>query len=77
VRYFRSQPWPYPSSLMLGFTARAESSEIRLGDDELEDARWVTRAELRESQALGFFVPGSFSLAGQLIQAFLAGEIGQ
>lgn len=47
VRYHSSQPWPFPSSLMLGFVADAESSDVRLNDGELEDARWFTRKELR------------------------------
>ena len=47
VRYHSSQPWPFPSALMLGFTAVATSSDIELNDRELEDARWFTRTELR------------------------------
>ena len=46
VSYHSSQPWPFPSSLMLGFIAEATSSEIALNDAELDDARWFTRAEL-------------------------------
>jgi NAD+ diphosphatase len=46
VEYHSSQPWPFPSSLMLGFMARATSQEIRLNDAELEDARWLTRAQI-------------------------------
>lgn len=46
VKYHSSQPWPFPSSLMLGFVAEALSAEIALNDAELEDARWFTRAEL-------------------------------
>jgi NAD+ diphosphatase len=46
VRYHSSQPWPFPSSLMLGFTAEATSTEIILNDGELDDARWFTREEL-------------------------------
>ena len=46
VRYHSSQPWPFPSSLMVGFLAQAISSEIRLNDAELEDAQWFTRAQL-------------------------------
>jgi NAD+ diphosphatase len=46
VRYDSSQPWPFPSSLMIGFVAEALDDDIRLGDDELEDARWFTRAEI-------------------------------
>jgi NAD+ diphosphatase len=48
MRYFASQPWPFPNSLMLGFTAQAASEEIQIGDDELEDARWFTREEIRD-----------------------------
>ncbi len=44
--YHSSQPWPFPSSLMLGFIARAETTAICRGDEELEDARWFTRAEI-------------------------------
>ena len=46
VRYHSSQPWPFPSSLMLGFIAEATSVDIALNDAELEDARWFTREEL-------------------------------
>jgi NAD+ diphosphatase len=74
VRYFRSQPWPYPASLMIGFFARAVSTEIDLGEQELEDARWFERAQVADAKAHGFFVPGPFSIAGQLVAAWLAGE---
>ena len=46
VVYHSSQPWPFPSSLMLGFVAEATSTDIVLNDAELEDARWFTRDEL-------------------------------
>jgi NAD+ diphosphatase len=46
VSYESSQPWPFPSSLMLGFRAVARTEEITLRDGELEDARWFTRAEI-------------------------------
>ncbi|WP_448586343.1 NAD(+) diphosphatase [Thermaurantiacus sp.] len=48
VRYVASQPWPFPSSLMIGALARARSFELRLDADELEAARWVSRAECAE-----------------------------
>lgn len=66
-RYHSSQPWPFPSSLMLGFTATASSSEIRLIDQELEDARWFSREELA-SQAIK--LPPSLSISYRLIQAW-------
>jgi len=46
VEYHSSQPWPFPSSLMLGFRAVARTEAITLRDGELEDARWFTRADL-------------------------------
>ncbi|HET7811031.1 MAG TPA: NAD(+) diphosphatase [Steroidobacteraceae bacterium] len=46
VAYDSSQPWPFPSSLMLGFRAVARTEAITLRDGELEDARWFTRADL-------------------------------
>lgn len=46
VDYHSSQPWPFPSSLMLGFTAHAATTEILRTDDELEDARWWTREDI-------------------------------
>ncbi len=49
VRYFGSQPWPFPASLMLGFTAEADSEAFDLRDGEIESARWMTRMDLLNS----------------------------
>jgi NAD+ diphosphatase len=46
IEYHSSQPWPFPASLMLGFTAHAVTHEIRRRDEELEDAQWFTRADI-------------------------------
>ena len=46
VDYVASQPWPFPASLMLGFSATYESGEAAIGDEELQDVRWFTRAEI-------------------------------
>lgn len=70
LRYAASQPWPFPASLMIGFLARATSDAFVLDREELEDARWVARAELDDPQ--GFFVPPPFSLAHRLIAEFRA-----
>ncbi len=71
-RYDSSQPWPFPSSLMIGFQAQAaKESPIRIGD-ELEDARWFTRAEIR-SDGLPF-VPPSHSISYRLICTWLEAE---
>ncbi len=47
VRYQGSQPWPFPSSIMLGFRAQAWSTEVVLGDDELEEAHWFSAEEVK------------------------------
>ena len=68
VRYHSSQPWPFPSSLMLGFTASAMSDEIHLNDGELEDAQWFTRKECRS----GFpKLPYRVSIARRLVDYWL------
>lgn len=68
IRYHSSQPWPFPSALMLGFEAEAISSEIRLVDNELEDAQWFTRKQLRS----GFpKLPYQLSIARQLVDDWL------
>ncbi len=50
VRYMASQPWPFPSSLMLGFRGEALSTAISRDTDELEDCRWFTRDEVRAAE---------------------------
>ena len=65
IEYHSSQPWPFPSSLMLGFTARALTTEIRRRDDELEDAQWFTRADLASGRPI---VPPSVSISFRLIE---------
>jgi NAD+ diphosphatase len=75
LRYVGSQPWPFPASLMVGFTARARTFEIHVDGNELESARWVSRSELSTPSQPGFFVPGKVSLSGQLIAAFAAGTL--
>jgi NAD+ diphosphatase len=46
VEYHASQPWPFPSSLMIGYLARADAAAIPRADEELEDVRWFTRDEI-------------------------------
>lgn len=65
VRYFGSQPWPFPNSLMLGFQAGYESGEIVLEDEEIEDARWFSADEMPN------FFPGRMSISQWLIHDFL------
>jgi NAD+ diphosphatase len=76
VAYFGNQPWPLPQSLMLGFTGRAASTAIRLDDDELEDARWFTRAEMRDQATDGSLVlPGGVSISRSLIEHWYGGPL--
>ncbi|WGF89698.1 NAD(+) diphosphatase [Marinivivus vitaminiproducens] len=70
--YRSSQPWPFPSSLMLGFHAIAVTEDITIEQDELEDARWFTRDEMRHPQEGGLRLPGVDSIARALIEDFLA-----
>ena len=67
VRYHSSQPWPFPSSLMLGFTARAQSTEIRLNDAELADAAWFERADIIDGRIR---VPPGLSISHRLIRSW-------
>ncbi len=67
-RYHSSQPWPFPSSLMLGFEAIAAKQEVNPGDDELEDARWFTREEYAAALTSGEVkMPSRPSIARRLI----------
>jgi NAD+ diphosphatase len=65
IEYHSSQPWPFPSSLMLGFTAHARTTQISRRDDELEDAQWFTRADLASGRPL---VPPGVSISFRLIE---------
>jgi NAD+ diphosphatase len=71
ARYFGSQSFPFPASLMLGYHAEAETDEIHLHDGELADARWFTRQELRaalDSGAVG--LPPRYAISHHLISAW-------
>ncbi|MHC1729866.1 MAG: NAD(+) diphosphatase [Syntrophobacteraceae bacterium] len=75
VNYHSSQPWPFPCSLMLGFTADADGEEICLGDKELEDARWLTRKDLQENVESGAMrLPSAISIAYHLIEDWFDSE---
>ena len=73
VRYHSSQPWPFPASLMLGFYATATSTEISLNRDELDDARWFHRNDLR-NPGEGMRLPRQTSISRRLLDDWLAGE---
>jgi NAD+ diphosphatase len=65
IRYFGSQPWPFPDSLMIGFTAQYESGEIETDGEEIVEAGWYRADNLPQ-------IPGKLSIARQLIDWFVA-----
>ena len=75
VRYVASQPWPFPSSLMIGCLARAATSEIVVDGQELEDARWFSREEVRsmfeKRHPQGMFAPMRMAIAHHLLKYWL------
>jgi len=64
IKYFGSQPWPFPHSLMIGFTATYAGGEITLNDSEIEDAGWFMADHLPP-------IPGKISIARKLIDWFV------
>lgn len=68
IRYICSQPWPFPNSLMLGFTARHAGGELRPDGKEIEDVKWFSRDELP-------VLPGSASISRHLIELWRAGKL--
>ena len=65
IRYFGSQPWPFPDSLMIGFTARYAGGEIKADGEEIVDAKWFAADQLPN-------IPGKISIARSLIDWFIA-----
>lgn len=82
VTYIASQPWPFPSSLMIGCHAHADDPAITVDVTELEDARWFTRAEaveameaaVRGESGCAFTAPPSWAIAHHLLRWWLGGE---
>jgi len=75
VNYYMTQPWPYPSSLMIGCTARATSEDVVVDRSELEDARWFDRHEatlmLKREHPDGLAGPHPFAIAHHLVGRWL------
>ncbi len=77
IRYHSSQPWPFSSSLMLGFHALAENLDIHLDDRELEDARWFPRQEIPGLLEKGdLALPSTETIARHLFDAWIQGDLG-
>jgi NAD+ diphosphatase len=75
VSYYASQPWPFPMSVMIGFHAKAETTDITLDQNELEGARWIERAEVAEMLLRRhpgqIFAPPPVAIAHHLIRVFV------
>ncbi|MFZ7088289.1 NAD(+) diphosphatase [Curtobacterium sp. RRHDQ10] len=77
-RYLGSQPWPFPASLMLGFTARAldgDPSTIRPDGVEIMDVRWFSRDEIAAEAGVTLFLPGRTSIARAIIEEWYGAEL--
>jgi NAD+ diphosphatase len=73
-RYMSSQPWPFPSSLMLGFLAEYAGGDVSTRDHELEDVSWFSRTEIEEiraGQSDGLHLPPPIAIARRLIDGWL------
>ena len=79
VIYRSSQPWPFPASVMIGFHAEAESLNYEVNLDELAEARWMSREDLKPENLPkdgSFFMPRRDSIARRLIEEWLGHETG-
>ena len=80
VTYFRSQPWPFPTSLMIGCHAEALTQDIVIDKTELEDARWFDREEvaamLLRKHRQGLTTPPPVAIAHHIIRAWIEDEVG-
>jgi len=76
IRYYCSQPWPFSGSLMLGFHARALAADIRLDDQELEEARWFPRHDIPALIESGeLILPAAETIARNLFEAWYTGSL--
>jgi NAD+ diphosphatase len=79
VKYFASQPWPFPMSLMIGCHAQALANQIKVDYGELEDARWFAREEaaamLARQHPKGLSTPPPFAIAYHIIRAWVEGDV--
>lgn len=70
IKYYHSQPWPFPDSLMMGFMADYAGGELKIDPIEIEDAGWYHYDKLPAS-------PSNISIAGRLIQSYIDEKKGQ
>lgn len=78
VKYISSQPWPFPASLMLGFTCETKQSDIRLIDQELEHAQWFSAEEMKTAIEKGeLLMPFSVSISWHLVDRWYKSQTNQ
>jgi NAD+ diphosphatase len=76
IEYLGDQPWPFPTSLMVGFTARAVGTDLVLQDSEIAEARWFSRQELLEAVEEGWLaMSGRLSISRRLLEHWLGHEL--
>ena len=77
VTYYATQPWPFPSSLMIGCFAKAESREVKVDENELAEVRWLERSVAREliegKRVDGMLVPPPIAIAHHLLKTWALG----
>ena len=76
IRYHSSQPWPFPSSLMIGCHAQAVTTDIAMDEEEMADVRWFQREEVLralDGTSEDLVVPGPIAIAHHLIKAWVTG----
>ncbi|NDC59639.1 MAG: NAD(+) diphosphatase, partial [Alphaproteobacteria bacterium] len=81
VRYHSSQPWPFPSSMMIGLIADVTDDAVTLDKDEIDEAVWLTKEEARQALAGGLkgdagmiWAPPPFAIAHQILKAWASGD---
>jgi len=76
VDYFGNQPWPFPASLMVGFFARAATTQIDVDGAEISAARWFTREQMRAEAEVGTLVlPAGISISRSLVETWYGGSL--
>ena len=79
VKFHSTQPWPFPHSLMIGCIGYAETTEINIDPNEIEEARWFSRDEVKVMLAgkhpQKWWLPGKQAIACALITSFANGEV--
>ncbi len=77
VSFHSTQPWPYPSSLMIGCYARAKTTQIILDGNELSEAKWFTKDQIRAAMVKGtneLRMPPALAIAHQLVKSWVEGD---